>query len=338
MGWKTLDDGFRGQGGAGAGRYQRAPSKWPGHRHHPHRRGPAHDPPHHLCRRQGRAAGAFRPPQGQARARRCRWPRCARRLPTALGAPVAFAADCIGLPAEDGGGRAAAGRRAAAGKHPLPCRARRRTIRTSPPRWPRWAMSMSTMPSRPRTGRMPRPRRIAHLLPACAGRLMEAELKALESALGKPDGPVVAVVGGSQGVDQDRPSAQPRAQGRASGDRRRHGQHDPCRAGRSCRPLAVRADMAETVREILARAEEAACTLHLPRLPHRAELAEGVESRVATDCPEDWMILDAGPESTARSGGDRRAAARWSGTARSAHSRPRPSTPPRPRPRAMPPR
>ncbi|MCX7560061.1 phosphoglycerate kinase [Sulfitobacter sp. F26204] len=39
---------------------------------------------------------------------------------------------------------------------------------------------------------------IAHLLPACAGRLMQAELSALESALGKPERPVGAVVGGAK--------------------------------------------------------------------------------------------------------------------------------------------
>ena len=37
---------------------------------------------------------------------------------------------------------------------------------------------------------------VARLLPACAGRLMQAELSALEKALGQPERPVVAVVGG----------------------------------------------------------------------------------------------------------------------------------------------
>ena len=39
---------------------------------------------------------------------------------------------------------------------------------------------------------------IAHLLPAYAGRAMEAELKALEAALGNPERPVAAVVGGAK--------------------------------------------------------------------------------------------------------------------------------------------
>ncbi|TNE58752.1 MAG: phosphoglycerate kinase [Alphaproteobacteria bacterium] len=39
---------------------------------------------------------------------------------------------------------------------------------------------------------------LAHLLPAYAGRSMEAELKALDAALGNPERPVLAVVGGAK--------------------------------------------------------------------------------------------------------------------------------------------
>src|SRR5438128_849389 len=39
---------------------------------------------------------------------------------------------------------------------------------------------------------------LAHLLPAYAGRSMQAELEALEKALGKPEHPVAAVVGGAK--------------------------------------------------------------------------------------------------------------------------------------------
>lgn len=39
---------------------------------------------------------------------------------------------------------------------------------------------------------------VAHLLPSFAGRAMEAELKALEKALGSPERPVAAVVGGAK--------------------------------------------------------------------------------------------------------------------------------------------
>jgi phosphoglycerate kinase len=39
---------------------------------------------------------------------------------------------------------------------------------------------------------------VAHAMPAYAGRLMQAELEALESALAKPERPVMAIVGGSK--------------------------------------------------------------------------------------------------------------------------------------------
>src|SRR5690606_8631441 len=39
---------------------------------------------------------------------------------------------------------------------------------------------------------------LAHLLPAYAGRTMQAELEALEQGLGKPQRPVVAIFGGAK--------------------------------------------------------------------------------------------------------------------------------------------
>src|SRR4051812_42061507 len=39
---------------------------------------------------------------------------------------------------------------------------------------------------------------LAHYMPAYAGRAMEAELTALEKGLGKPERPVVAIVGGAK--------------------------------------------------------------------------------------------------------------------------------------------
>ena len=53
---------------------------------------------------------------------------------------------------------------------------------------------------------------ISRRLPAYAGRAMEAELQALELALGSPQRPVVAIVGGAKDLDQDRcPRAPDRA-------------------------------------------------------------------------------------------------------------------------------
>ena len=76
--------------------------------------------------------------------------------------------------------------------------ARRRTTTRSPTRWRNWATSTSMTRSRRRIAPTPRPRgwRVACL--RRRGRLMEAELTALEKALGKPERPVVAVVGGAK--------------------------------------------------------------------------------------------------------------------------------------------
>ena len=82
---------------------------------------------------------------------------------------------------------------------------------------------------------------IAHFLPSYAGRAMQAELDALEKALGNPEKPVAAVVGGakvSSKLDVLDPSGR---QGRSSDHRRRHGQHLSRRARRRCRQVAVRA-------------------------------------------------------------------------------------------------
>ena len=82
---------------------------------------------------------------------------------------------------------------------------------------------------------------LAHLLPAYAGRTMQAELEALEKGLGNPVRPVVAIVGGAKVSTKIDLLDEPGEEGRRAGDRRRHGQHLPCRARHQCRQVAVRA-------------------------------------------------------------------------------------------------
>ena len=82
---------------------------------------------------------------------------------------------------------------------------------------------------------------ITHYLPSYAGRAMEAELKALERALGNPERPVAAVVGGAKVSTKLAVLGHLVEQGRSSDHRRRHGQHLPRRARRECRQVAVRA-------------------------------------------------------------------------------------------------
>ncbi|MFE3835598.1 phosphoglycerate kinase [Pseudogemmobacter sonorensis] len=144
---------------------------------------------------------------------------------------------------------------------------------------------------------------LARALPHAAGRLMEAELRALEAALGTPARPVIAVVGGAKvstklellgnlvgKVDH-------LAIGGGMANTFLVAQGVP--VGKS---LAER-DMAETAREIMAKAESLGCRIHLPvdvvvAREFRANAASQIVS--ASGCPEDAMILDAGPETVAR--------------------------------------
>ncbi|MDP2084754.1 MAG: phosphoglycerate kinase [Gemmobacter sp.] len=143
---------------------------------------------------------------------------------------------------------------------------------------------------------------IARLLPACAGRQMQAELKALEAALGKPVRPVVAVVGGAKvstkldllGNLVGKVDHLVIGGGMANTFLVAQG----IEVGRS---LAER-DLAETARAILAKAKAAGCTIHLPAdvvvaREFKAQAAHEVVA--ATACPADAMILDAGPMAVA---------------------------------------
>ncbi|MFP4273432.1 MAG: phosphoglycerate kinase [Paracoccaceae bacterium] len=144
---------------------------------------------------------------------------------------------------------------------------------------------------------------LAHLLPACAGRLMEAELTALERALSRPERPVMAIVGGAKvSTKLELLSNLVRkvdilviGGGMANTFLAASG----LGVGRS---LAEH-DMADTAREIAAAAEREGCEILLPRdVVVAGEFREGAPHRVvaAEDCPDDMMILDAGPESVAR--------------------------------------
>ena len=81
---------------------------------------------------------------------------------------------------------------------------------------------------------------LARILPAYAGRTMQAELAALEKGLGNPKRPVVAIVGGAKVSSKLDLLHEPRQEGRRAGHRRRHGQYVPRRARRRCRQVAVR--------------------------------------------------------------------------------------------------
>lgn len=144
---------------------------------------------------------------------------------------------------------------------------------------------------------------LARLLPAAAGRLMEAELKALEAALTEPERPVVAVVGGAKvSTKLD-----------LLGNLVRKVDMLVIGGGMANTFLAAQGidvgkslaehDMTDTAREIMAKAEEAACEIILPSdVVAATKFAAGADNvTVAADAtPSDRMILDAGPESVAR--------------------------------------
>jgi len=144
---------------------------------------------------------------------------------------------------------------------------------------------------------------LARLLPACAGRLMQAELEALEAALGQPQRPVVAVVGG----------AKVSTKLALLGNLVEKVDHLVIGGGMANTFLAAQGlgvgtslcehDMAETARQIMAKAQAMGCEILLPTdvVVARAFEAHAENSTVAaTHCPEDAMILDAGPASVAR--------------------------------------
>ncbi|MBU9698444.1 phosphoglycerate kinase [Rhodobacteraceae bacterium HSP-20] len=143
---------------------------------------------------------------------------------------------------------------------------------------------------------------IAGLLPTAAGRLMEAELRALEAALGSPARPVVAVVGGAKvstkldllGNLVTKVDHLVIGGGMANTFLVAQG----IEVGKS---LAER-DMADTAREILGKAKVAGCTIHLPVdvvVAREFKAGAANETVAVTACPADAMILDAGPQTVA---------------------------------------
>ncbi|CAN5922140.1 phosphoglycerate kinase [soil metagenome] len=143
---------------------------------------------------------------------------------------------------------------------------------------------------------------IANRLPAVAGRLMQAELEALDKALGNPRRPVCAVVGGAKvssklellGNLVGRVDKLIIGGGMANTFLNAQG----IKVGKSL----CEKDLAPTALEILAKAKAANCTVLLPidvvvAGEFKANAAHSVVDAKA--CPDDQMILDVGPKSVA---------------------------------------
>lgn len=143
---------------------------------------------------------------------------------------------------------------------------------------------------------------LARLLPACAGRLMQAELEALEGALSKPERPVTAVVGGAKVSTKLELLSNliEKVDNLVIGG----GMANTFLAAKGYDigvSLAERL-MTDTANEIMAKAEKTGCNILLPKdiVVARKFEAHAENETVALDaCPEDAMILDAGPESVA---------------------------------------
>ena len=144
---------------------------------------------------------------------------------------------------------------------------------------------------------------LAKLMPACAGRLMQAELTALDAALGAPTRPVTAVVGGAKvssklellGNLVQKVNNLVIGGGMANTFLAAQG-HD---VGASL----CEHDMTDMALEILGKAEDAGCAIILPEdvVVAREFKAHAAHETVAADaCPPDAMILDAGPASVAK--------------------------------------
>jgi len=143
---------------------------------------------------------------------------------------------------------------------------------------------------------------LARLLPDRAAALMEAELRALEAALGSPQRPVVAVVGGAKVSTKIELLANlvTRVDHLVIGGGMANTflVAEGIEVGKS---LAER-EMAETAREIRHRAQKAGCQIHLPvDVVIAREFKAGAESQTVDvlKCPPDAMILDAGPRTVA---------------------------------------
>ncbi|WP_127562180.1 phosphoglycerate kinase [Nioella ostreopsis] len=143
---------------------------------------------------------------------------------------------------------------------------------------------------------------VARLLPSCAGRLMAEELSALDKALGTPARPVAAVVGGAKvSTKLD-----------LLGNLVEKVDHLVIGGGMANTFLAAQGvnvgkslaehEMAETARDILDKATAAGCAVHLPVdiVVAREFAANAAHDTLPVDqCPEDAMILDAGPATVA---------------------------------------
>jgi len=143
---------------------------------------------------------------------------------------------------------------------------------------------------------------VAMLMPSCAGRLMQAELEALQAALGEPQRPLVALVGG----------AKVSTKLELLGNLIEKVDHLIIGGGMANTFLAAQGidigkslcerEMTPIAADILAKAEKTGCHILLPKdivVAHEFKAGAAHQTLPVTACPADAMILDAGPETVA---------------------------------------
>ena len=144
---------------------------------------------------------------------------------------------------------------------------------------------------------------LAHELPSCAGRLMQAELRALEAALGQPERPVAAVVGGAKvstkldllGNLVEKVDYLIIGGGMANTFLAAEG----IDVGKSL----CEHELVDIAKEIRLKAQDLGCSIVLPSdvvVAREFKAGAANETVPVTQCPSDAMILDAGPEAIAR--------------------------------------
>ena len=159
---------------------------------------------------------------------------------------------------------------------------------------------------------------LAHILPAFAGRAMQAELEALDKGLGSPARPVIAIVGGakvSTKIDLLMNLVK-KVEALVIGG----GMANTFLAARGTsigKSLAER-DLADTARQIMIEAASAGCAIILPSDGVIAwEFKAGANSQTVSieAVPDDAMILDVGPKTieTVNQWIDRAATLVWNG-------------------------
>jgi phosphoglycerate kinase len=144
---------------------------------------------------------------------------------------------------------------------------------------------------------------LGHKLPAYAGRSMQAELEALEKALGKPVRPVVAIVGGAKVstkldlLENLITRVQGLVIGGAMANTFLHAQ------GLGVGKSLVEKDLADTARRILAKAESSGCAIILPvdaTVAYHFEANAPSQAYGVDAIPADGMMLDVGSQSVER--------------------------------------